>query len=294
MPPSPSQRFTSDGTAWREVRDSHPGQRQAGAGHRGVIDSPGRAARSPATGTVQELPVPSGELEDGAAGNCEGRVSSGGIVPASWVHCDEPDAASRAVVRFYNKRGTAEQWIKEGKQAVKMTRLSCHRFRSNEVRLWLSLIAYKPGEPMAAAGPADEDRQLVADKLATTAGEDGRKAGETRSVLLAPTGGEPPDAAAVWGHPRQDRGVALSSRIGEPMPGSDFGDERGRGAARCRDHRLERRQFTAVEASGEVEQVAHVLAESLNGQNPTGRLHSEALRHTQWAVPKLKMEIPGS
>ena len=33
---------------------------------------------------------------------------------------------SRAVVRFYNKRGTAEQWIKEGKQAVKMTRLSCH------------------------------------------------------------------------------------------------------------------------------------------------------------------------
>jgi FMN-dependent dehydrogenase len=26
-------------------------------------------------------------------------------------------------------------------QAVKMTRLSCHRFRSNEVRLWLSVIA---------------------------------------------------------------------------------------------------------------------------------------------------------
>ncbi|MGD0201736.1 MAG: IS1380 family transposase [Bryobacteraceae bacterium] len=52
---------------------------------------------------------------------------------------------SRAVVRFYNKRGTAEQWIREGKQAVKMTRLSCHRFRSNEVRLWLSVIAYNLG-----------------------------------------------------------------------------------------------------------------------------------------------------
>jgi hypothetical protein len=52
---------------------------------------------------------------------------------------------SRAVVRFYNKRGTAEQWMKEGKQAVKMTRLSCHRFRSNEVRLWLSVIAYNLG-----------------------------------------------------------------------------------------------------------------------------------------------------
>ncbi len=44
-----------------------------------------------------------------------------------------------------NKRGTAEQWIKEGKQAVKMTRLSCHRFRSNEVRLWLSVMAYNLG-----------------------------------------------------------------------------------------------------------------------------------------------------
>jgi hypothetical protein len=52
---------------------------------------------------------------------------------------------SRAVVRFYNKRGTAEQWIKEGKQAVKMTRLSCYRFRSNEVRLCLSVIAYNLG-----------------------------------------------------------------------------------------------------------------------------------------------------
>ena len=52
---------------------------------------------------------------------------------------------SRAVVRFYNKRGTAEQWIKEGKQAVKMTRLSCHRFRANEGRLYLSVIAYNLG-----------------------------------------------------------------------------------------------------------------------------------------------------
>ena len=52
---------------------------------------------------------------------------------------------SRVVVRFYNKRGTAEQWIKEGKHAVKMTRLSCHRFRSNEVRLWLTIIAYNLG-----------------------------------------------------------------------------------------------------------------------------------------------------
>jgi len=46
---------------------------------------------------------------------------------------------------FYNKRGTAEQWIKESKQAVAMTRLSCHRFRANEMRLWLSVIVYNLG-----------------------------------------------------------------------------------------------------------------------------------------------------
>lgn len=52
---------------------------------------------------------------------------------------------NRKLVHFYNQRGKAEQWIKEGKQAVKMTRLSCHRFRSNEVRLWLSILAYNLG-----------------------------------------------------------------------------------------------------------------------------------------------------
>ena len=52
---------------------------------------------------------------------------------------------NRKVIRFYNQRGKAEQWIKEGKQAVKMTRLSCHRFKGNEVRLWLSILAYNLG-----------------------------------------------------------------------------------------------------------------------------------------------------
>jgi hypothetical protein len=44
-------------------------------------------------------------------------------------------------VRFYNQRGTAEPWIKEGKQATCWTRLSCHRVRANEVRLHLAVLA---------------------------------------------------------------------------------------------------------------------------------------------------------
>jgi hypothetical protein len=46
------------------------------------------------------------------------------------------------VVAFYNQRGTAEQWIKEGKNAVTWTRLSCHRFVANAVRLQLHALAY--------------------------------------------------------------------------------------------------------------------------------------------------------
>jgi len=49
------------------------------------------------------------------------------------------------VVEFYNGRGTAEQWIKEGKHALKWTRLSCHDFVDNQVRLQLFALAYNLG-----------------------------------------------------------------------------------------------------------------------------------------------------
>ena len=49
------------------------------------------------------------------------------------------------VTHFYNGRGTAEQWIKEGKYALNWTRLSCHRFMANQVRLALFILAYNLG-----------------------------------------------------------------------------------------------------------------------------------------------------
>jgi hypothetical protein len=51
----------------------------------------------------------------------------------------------KGIVRFYNSRGTAEQWIKEGKYALNWTRLSCHKFVANQVRLWLFILAYNLG-----------------------------------------------------------------------------------------------------------------------------------------------------
>jgi hypothetical protein len=52
---------------------------------------------------------------------------------------------SRKVVKFYNGLGTAEQWIREGKYAVKWTRLSCRDFRDNQARLQLFALAYNLG-----------------------------------------------------------------------------------------------------------------------------------------------------
>jgi hypothetical protein len=52
------------------------------------------------------------------------------------------------VVAFYNRRGTAEQCIKEGKGAIKWTRLSCRSFAANTVRLQLHALAYNLGNFM--------------------------------------------------------------------------------------------------------------------------------------------------
>src|SRR5574340_836197 len=53
-----------------------------------------------------------------------------------------------------------------------------------------------------------EHRQLAADQLAATVGEDRWQAGEARPVILAAAGGESSDAAVVWEHGAAHRGAA--------------------------------------------------------------------------------------
>ena len=49
------------------------------------------------------------------------------------------------MIKSYNGRGTAEQWIEEWMNAIKWTRLSCRRFKDNQVRLQLFALAYNLG-----------------------------------------------------------------------------------------------------------------------------------------------------
>jgi hypothetical protein len=56
--------------------------------------------------------------------------------PDAGARLRHPATRRQVIVR------TAEQWIKEGKHAVKWTRLSCTTFRANAVRLQLHALAY--------------------------------------------------------------------------------------------------------------------------------------------------------
>ncbi len=67
------------------------------------------------------------------------------LFPAVGFIVTDLNWAARRVTHFYNQRGTAEQWIKEGKYALNWTRLSCHDFADNQVRLQLFALAYNLG-----------------------------------------------------------------------------------------------------------------------------------------------------
>ena len=66
----------------------------------------------------------------------------GQLLPTVGFVVTNLERSAQRVTAFYNQRGKAEQWIKEGKQAINWTHLSCQKLRANEVRLQLHALAY--------------------------------------------------------------------------------------------------------------------------------------------------------
>jgi hypothetical protein len=89
----------------------------------------------------------------------------------------------------------------------------------------------QPGEPVAATGAAEGDREMVADQVAAAADEEWGSVGQTRAVLLAAAGGGASDAAALWEHAEADGGAGATGRVGAPLAGRE---NRGRGGKRVR------------------------------------------------------------
>jgi hypothetical protein len=108
------------------------------------------------------------------------------------------------IVAFYNQRGTAEQWIREGKNAVKWTRLSCSAMNANAVRLQLHALGLQPVQLPAHTRPAGGDGKLVADHHAREGGEDRREGDRPRPLRRLADGRGRRAARPVPAHPRHD------------------------------------------------------------------------------------------
>ena len=160
----------------------------------------------------------------GWKGSGEGRASSGRVVPASGVHCDEPDACESscgAVLQQTGDSGAVDQRRKASSEddAAELPSVPVQRGATLAERDRL-----QSGEPVATAGIAAKDWELVLDEPPATVGQDRRAAGETCPVLLADVGREPSDAAAVRSDGGADRwigtpvGIAWATAHKKTMP----------------------------------------------------------------------------
>jgi hypothetical protein len=111
-------------------------------------------------------------------------------------------------VAFYSQRGTCEQFIKEGKGAIKWTRLSCRTFVANAVRLQLHTLAYNLGNFMRtlAMPKAAEPWSLTSlrEKLVKIGA---KVVSHSRYVTF-----QMAEVAVPWSAPRFDRTRALARR----------------------------------------------------------------------------------
>jgi hypothetical protein len=82
---------------------------------------------------------------------------SGELFPPVGFIVTNLETPSRAVVRFYNKRGTAEQWIKEGKQAGEDDAALLPTVPLEPSPAGIEPVGLQLGESVAAAGTAAED-----------------------------------------------------------------------------------------------------------------------------------------
>jgi len=139
---------------------------------------------------------------------------------------------------FYNKWGTVGQWIEEGQQAVKMAQVNCHRFRSKEVRLWLSVLACNLANLWRRwAVPSRIDNGSLTSLQQPRVKTDGRLVKDARSSCLLLAEGHLTRRllGPCWGGSRP----YPPQREGKAHSGSDLSDERA-GEGRVLSESVER------------------------------------------------------
>ena len=126
------------------------------------------------------------------------------------------------VSKFYNGRGTAEQWIREGKYALRWTRLSCRAFRHNAVRLQLHALAYNLANFLRSLALPQEVEQWSLTTLAREAGQDRRPDRAPRALRGLPARRGRRAKVAVCRDPASDRPAARIARAGDMTGGNQM------------------------------------------------------------------------
>ena len=115
------------------------------------------------------------------------------------------------VLAFYQGRGTAEQHIKEGKYALKWTRLSCMKFAANAVRLQLHALAYNLANFLRTAATPELIERWSLTSPARTPDQNRGTTGAPWPLRHIPDGCSRTAASGLRGHPRPDQHLARAT-----------------------------------------------------------------------------------
>ena len=126
------------GGGGHRLRHPPAGQRGPAGADRPPADPARRPPAEEAAGVLRQLQLPGAELGQAAPGGGQGRVAPGRAVPARRLHRHQPDAAGRAGQQVLQRPRHRRAVDQGGQEALRWTRLSCHAFRHNAVRLQLS------------------------------------------------------------------------------------------------------------------------------------------------------------
>jgi hypothetical protein len=124
---------------------------------------------------------------------------------------------AEGVLAFYNKRGTCEQWIKEGKGANQVDATVVPNVRRQRGAAPASCACLQPRQFLAHAGDTGADRGLVTDKLEGQADQDWRESRVPRPLCRLPDGRGRHRTANVPGDFAAHRGTAAAATTSASM-----------------------------------------------------------------------------
>jgi len=187
----------------------------------------GGASQSQTDRVVQELSLQAASWPTARRVVAKVEHQAGELFPRIGFIVTNLETPSRAVVRFYNKRGHGRAVDQRGEascedDAVELPSIPVQRSSAVAGR-----DRIQPGQPVAAAGAAEGNRNVVINQFAAAAGENRRAAGKACPLLLAIAGREPSHAALVRKHAAADGGFAAASRVGAAARRNQSGRRRG-------------------------------------------------------------------